>query len=282
MVYAPDMPGTLKIKTAPDAYVLCWMVNPSTGSRSSRPDDRFRQADADGRITWEFTISRHVSQGEGHFEFYVTTHTDQGFLEGFQAKRMDTLFPEHSEDFQQFELGLIEQIVLDDQTTLKMYPFEVGDKITETTTPGTSDVPSNVTPTDTSTLNIPMEMTFITPYIETEKEIVITVQTLPGATVFLQPLNPGTGTRSSWPKLSDGGKIKTADAKGMVSWSWTLFRAVGEGEGVLEILVTTSTDETYLSTWNESMEQKTKIQLAKDREDTNYQELIWTVDKSNY
>jgi hypothetical protein len=279
MEYGADKLGELKIKTTPNAYVLCWMVNPGTASRSSRPDDRFRQADADGRISWEFTISRHVSNGEGHFEFYVTTNPDESFLEVFKASRLDTLFPDRAAELKSFKGGLIEQIVIDDQTTLKMYPYVVTeDGGLSAEAPAEPVVPV----TDDSGSNIPLEMTFITPYIETEKEIVITVKTLPGATVFLQPLNPGTGTRSAWPKFGDGGKVKTADADGMVTWSWTLFRAVGVGDGVLEVLVTTSTDETYLSTWKESMSPSAKKQLAATRADTIYQELTWTVDKSNY
>lgn len=117
--------ATITVKTLPGAHVLGWIVNPGTGSRSSRPTDRYREADENGLITWNFDISQYVSRGEGHFEFYVTTSTDEAFLTAFKANRLDTIYPDKATDIKKFQEGRIEQLELDANTTLKMYPFVV-------------------------------------------------------------------------------------------------------------------------------------------------------------
>jgi len=66
-----------------------------------------------------------------------------------------------------------------------------------------------------------------------DTQIEITIKTLPGATCSLQPVNPGTGTRSSRPT----DKVKTADDQGIATWTWEVHRHVAIGQGVLEFTV---------------------------------------------
>jgi len=117
--------ASVTVKTIPGVHVLFWIVNPSTGTRSSRPADRYREADENGMITWEFNISRHVSKGEGRFEFYVTTSTDADYLKAFQANRLDTIYPDKAKDLDNFKEGMYEQLEIDENTTLKMRTYEV-------------------------------------------------------------------------------------------------------------------------------------------------------------
>ncbi len=126
-----------------------------------------------------------------------------------------------------------------------------------------------------------VEIAFITPEIATREQVVITLRTLPGATVFLQVVNPSTGTRSAWPKPADGGKIKVADEKGIVTYSWELFESVAKGEGVLEILSTSSTDQDYIKQWKSNMTQRQMTNFAK-RDDSIMVKLPWYVAKSDY
>jgi hypothetical protein len=122
---AADSPVTLTIKTNPGAQVLLWIVNPSTGTRSSQPMDRYREADENGLVTWEYNVSRHVSKGEGRFEFYVTTSTDADFLKAFQANRLDTIYPDKAKDLKDFMEGMYEQLEIDENTTIKMRLYQV-------------------------------------------------------------------------------------------------------------------------------------------------------------
>ena len=124
-----------------------------------------------------------------------------------------------------------------------------------------------------------VEIAFITPEIATREQVVITLRTLPGATVFLQVVNPSTGTRSAWPKPADGGKIKTADDEGLVTYSWELYESVAKGEGVLEILSTSSTDQDYLKQWKSTMKQR-QMRTFGEREDSIMVTLPWFVSKS--
>jgi len=63
-----------------------------------------------------------------------------------------------------------------------------------------------------------------------DSDIEVVIQTLPGATCSIQPVNPQTGTRSSRPAE----KIKVADEQGLVSWVWHMHRHVALGKGSFE------------------------------------------------
>ncbi len=115
----------LELKTAPNAHVMVWFINPGTGTRSSRPAERLLDADGDGNVTFEWELSTRISKGEGHFEFYATTSTDTAFLEVFDATRLETIFLDRADEIAKFQEGLIEQLELDDKTTLKMYQLIV-------------------------------------------------------------------------------------------------------------------------------------------------------------
>ena len=126
-----------------------------------------------------------------------------------------------------------------------------------------------------------LELAFITPTIAADEEITITVKTLPGATVFIQVVNPYTGTMSAWPKPADGGKIRVADADGMATWSWILYKMVGKGEGELHFLVTSNSDPAYTSQWKSNMSLRDMGTFAQ-RDDTIVSDMPWIVVKSNY
>ena len=126
-----------------------------------------------------------------------------------------------------------------------------------------------------------VEMDYITPVIATDELVEIRVRTLPGATVFLQVVNPVTGTWSSWPKIADGGKIKVADADGICSWSWVLFNSVAKGEGEIFFLATSSTDPDYTKQWKSSMTSRQMDNFAKN-DDTIKVAMTWQVAKSDY
>lgn len=119
----PDNPAALTIKTVPNAHVVTWFIMPDTGTRSTRPEDRWRQADADGKVSWEFTLSYRAHTGEGRFEFYSTTSEDPEFLKAFNAGRLDTIYPDKAADLRKFMNGEITTIELDDKTTGRWYPL---------------------------------------------------------------------------------------------------------------------------------------------------------------
>ncbi|MFA5317365.1 MAG: hypothetical protein WC369_08095, partial [Dehalococcoidales bacterium] len=120
--FSPGGLATLVIKTVPNAHVKVWAVNPSTGNRSAYPSDRIKDADADGIASWEWVISGHTASGEGHIELYITTSTDATVLAAFDANALEYVFTDRADDIAKFKKGLIEQIELDDYTTLKMFP----------------------------------------------------------------------------------------------------------------------------------------------------------------
>ena len=121
----PDTPATLTIKTVPNAYVVTWFIMPDTGTRSTRPADRWRQADADGKVTWEFALSHRTHIGEGRFEIYATTSQDEDFLKAFNAGRLDTIYPDKAADLKKFQKGEIVTLEFDAQTTGRWYPLTV-------------------------------------------------------------------------------------------------------------------------------------------------------------
>lgn len=121
-----------------------------------------------------------------------------------------------------------------------------------------------------------VELVSITPRIRADEAVEITIRTVPGVTVFLQPVNPETGTRSAWPKEADGGKIRVADEKGLASWSWTIYKMMIAGEGTLEFLVTTSTDADYIKGWKSTMTRRAMDGFA-ERDDTIIVEIPFTV-----
>lgn len=116
---------TLTAKTVPNARVMLWTVNPSTGNRSAYPADRFKNADASGMVTWVWTISNRTISGEGRIELYVTTSTDPTFLGYFNANNLSAALPAKATDISDFQKGLIEQLELDDHTTAKMFKMTV-------------------------------------------------------------------------------------------------------------------------------------------------------------
>ncbi|MFH0942492.1 MAG: hypothetical protein V1823_05690 [Chloroflexota bacterium] len=115
----------LTIKTVPNARVMIWVVQPQTNTRSTRPSDRIKIADAEGIVTWEWTLHYQVARGEGRIEIYVTTSTDTAFLTAFNNNTLNTLFPDRATDIENFKKGLIELLELDDHTTLKMFTITV-------------------------------------------------------------------------------------------------------------------------------------------------------------
>ena len=120
-----DEAAQLIVKTNPDAWVLTWWVLPVTGTRTTRPVDRWRQADADGKIIWDFTLSTRTAKGEGRMEFYITTSTDEDFLKYVENNRLDVPYPDLTADLKNLKNGKIAQIVADNNTTVKMFPFTV-------------------------------------------------------------------------------------------------------------------------------------------------------------
>jgi hypothetical protein len=122
---------------------------------------------------------------------------------------------------------------------------------------------------------------YITPNITTDELVEIRVRTLPGATVYLQVVNPATGTWSAWPKPADGGKIKVADADGICTWSWVLFNSVAKGEGEIYFLATSSNDPDYPKQWKSNMTERQMNNFAKN-DDTIKVTMTWQVAKSDY
>jgi len=120
-----DEPAQLIVKTEPNAWVLTWWVLPTTGTRTTRPLDRWRQADENGKIVWDFTLSTRTAKGEGRMEFYVTTSTDEEFLNYVKANRLDVPYPDLASQIKDLQNGKLAQIVVDDNTTIKMFPFTV-------------------------------------------------------------------------------------------------------------------------------------------------------------
>jgi len=114
--------ASLVAKTLPGARVMIWMVNPSTGTRSAYPADRYRDADADGLVSWEWTVSARTAVGEGHMELYVTTSTDPTVLGAFNSDLLDKVFPDRAAEIVKFKKGEIELLELDEHTTLRMFP----------------------------------------------------------------------------------------------------------------------------------------------------------------
>ena len=122
---------------------------------------------------------------------------------------------------------------------------------------------------------------YITPEITTDQLVEIRVRTLPGATVYLQLVNPVTGTWSAWPKFHEGGKVKVADADGICTWSWTLFNSVAKGEGEIHFLATSSTDPDYPKQWKSNMTERQMDKFA-ENDDTIKVTMTWQVAKSDY
>lgn len=126
--FGPTFAVTLRAKTTPGARIMLWVVNPSTGTRSTYPANRTQIADAEGKATWDFTVHRDTAKGEGHIEFYITTSTDPVFLSAFtdseraDSKALETIFPDMKDEITKFKQGLIELIELDEHTTLRMFP----------------------------------------------------------------------------------------------------------------------------------------------------------------
>jgi len=123
--FTPGGTASVTIRTVPNAHVMLWMVNPSTGTRSAYPSDRIRDADTDGIAQWEWTLSGHIANGEGRIEVYVTTSTDATFIEIFDTNNLTAVFPEKATDIANFQQGLIETLVLNNYTTLKMFHITV-------------------------------------------------------------------------------------------------------------------------------------------------------------
>jgi len=126
--FSPGMDSKLTISTVPGARALIWLVLPNTGTRSTRPADRIKGADADGNITWEWNTHGDTAQGEGRIEIYVTTSTDSTFLAAFNragtsydTDALNAIFPDKAEDIKKFKRGELEQLELDEHTTLKMF-----------------------------------------------------------------------------------------------------------------------------------------------------------------
>jgi hypothetical protein len=126
-----------------------------------------------------------------------------------------------------------------------------------------------------------VRLIYITDLIATNAEIEVVLQTMPGATVLLQPVNPKTGTLSAWPKAADGGKLKVANEKGEVTYSWELYYRTAVGDGVFEVLATTNTDPAFLAEIKESLSARDKKTLA-ERDDTVFVEIPYYVDMSEY
>jgi hypothetical protein len=121
-----EEPAQLIVKTNPEAWVLTWWVLPITGTRTTRPEDRWRQADADGKIVWDFTMSKRTAKGDGRMEFYITTSTDPEFLNYVKENRLDVPYPDLEADIAALQkTGAITQIEVDDATTIKVFPFTV-------------------------------------------------------------------------------------------------------------------------------------------------------------
>ena len=149
------------------------------------------------------------------------------------------------------------------------------------TTPAVTTPPAPPAPPPVMT-ELGVVMDYITPNIATDELVEIRVRTVPGATVYLQVVNPNTGTWSAWPKPADGGKIKVADADGICSWSWVLFNSVAKGEGDLHFLVTSNTDPAYAAKqWKSNMTDRQMNNFAKN-DDTIKVSLTWQVAKSDY
>jgi hypothetical protein len=129
--FIPGGTVSLTIKTVPNARVIIWQINPNTGTRSAYPGDRIKDADAEGKVTFEWTLSSRTNSGEGRLEVYVTNSTDPDFLKVFNmyatagATSLETRFPDKATDLKNFKNGLIELLELDDHTTAKMFPITI-------------------------------------------------------------------------------------------------------------------------------------------------------------
>jgi len=120
-----EEPARLIVQTSPNAHVLAFFVLPKTGTRSTRPVDRWRQADDKGLIEWNFTLSRHTARGEGRYEFYVTTSTDPEYQKMVETERLAALYPERAGDITDLKNGKITQLEVDEYTTIKVFPLTV-------------------------------------------------------------------------------------------------------------------------------------------------------------
>lgn len=126
--FSPGGAVTVAAQTVPNAHVILWVVNPISGTRSAYPADHEHTADAQGNVSWGFTISPNAAEGPGHIEFYVTTSTDSTFLAAFDAyaqarsTSLDNYFPSQAANIADFKSGLVPLLVLDDYTTLLMFP----------------------------------------------------------------------------------------------------------------------------------------------------------------
>ena len=123
----------------------------------------------------------------------------------------------------------------------------------------------------------------ITDKVATESKIEVTIQTLPGAWARLQPLNPVTGTRSSWPRPPESPKAQQADEQGLITWSWTLHQQTAKGEGILEIIATQNEDPAFLETFQKqnTFTYEEHLEMAQDAK-TIMKEFPWTVSVSAY
>jgi len=126
--FSPGGDSTLTINTVPGARVILWLVLPNTGTRSTRPSDRLKGADANGNVTWEWNTHSDTATGEGRIEIYITTSTDPAVIAAFNSyatagsTALETLFPDKAADIAKFKKGEISQLELDGNTTLKMFP----------------------------------------------------------------------------------------------------------------------------------------------------------------
>ncbi|MEW6142899.1 MAG: hypothetical protein AB1597_07070 [Chloroflexota bacterium] len=62
------------VTTLPGAVCTIKVTNPKTGTVSSRPVEKTKTADANGKVVWEWDIPRQVAKGDGTLE--VTAEKD--------------------------------------------------------------------------------------------------------------------------------------------------------------------------------------------------------------
>jgi hypothetical protein len=79
----PDDDVEVQIKTLPGATCTIQPVNPKTGTRSSRPEDKVKVANEDGTVTWHWHVHRHVAPGDGRLELtaeFATQRIEKHYL----------------------------------------------------------------------------------------------------------------------------------------------------------------------------------------------------------
>jgi len=67
----PDNDITVEIKTVPGATCTIKAILPVTGSISSKPDDRTKEADSEGGVSWQWHLHRHTAAGDGTLIFTI-------------------------------------------------------------------------------------------------------------------------------------------------------------------------------------------------------------------